>query len=206
MASPLLRRAATALASLLLLGGIVAAHAMRPAFEDATAPIGHRGSAHEPVDARRFTIEVEKVEFAHAVSDGDALGAGPRLTADPGNRAIWVVVWATMTATDASLTVPDPVLLETGSGYSYAASDRLSNALNAFGTRLDPGIPRHGAFAFEVPRERLTDPTLTVSAREGLDDRLSASAEVGLGLDADRIERLVDAAADSLAIEPVTYR
>ncbi|MFC7326159.1 hypothetical protein [Marinactinospora rubrisoli] len=206
MANTLVRRAATAVGSLLLLAGIVTANRMLPAFEDVTAPIAYRGSAHETVDAQRFTARVEKVEFAHGISDGDGSGEGEVRTADPDNRAIWVVVWVTMTATDATLSVGDPVLLETGDGYAYAATDRLSNTMNAFAGRLDPGLPRYGAFAFEVPRARLVDPTLRVSAREGLDRRLSAEADVHLGLDAARVDRLTEAAADSLTIAPVRYR
>ncbi|GAA3730003.1 hypothetical protein HDA32_006030 [Spinactinospora alkalitolerans] len=198
MTRPFLRRAAHVAASLLLLALIVAAHGLIPTHDDLTAPISHSGTIGGTVDAERFTLDVDKVELARSVSDEEALGGVEGLEAN----GVWVVVWATLTSTDATVSVGG-TLLEMGDGYSYSANTRLSNTFNNLGIVLNPGLPRYGAFVFEVPEERLSSPTLRVSVQESLDDRLSAQASVDLGLSESDIDRLTEEAADSVAVPPI---
>ncbi|TDQ55436.1 hypothetical protein [Actinorugispora endophytica] len=196
------RRVGVFALSVVLLVLIGLAHQTYPTRNELTAPISHRGDAGAPVDARRFAIEVDRVELARAVNDPesspDSAEAGPGL--------VWVVVWATVTATEEPLRIGNPVLLETADGYSFAGDTTMDSPLNGFSVVQEPGLGRYGAFAFEVPRERLSDLSLRVTASGDLDTRLSAQAVVDLGLDAARLEEMLDTAADSVEIAPPEYR
>src|SRR5690606_36570485 len=50
------------------------------------------------------------------------------------------------------------------------------------GQVLSPGIPVYGAFVFEVPADRVSEPSLVVTNAHAFESRLAAQASVGLGL------------------------
>nr|WP_255430285.1 DUF4352 domain-containing protein [Streptomonospora sp. PA3] len=150
----------------------------------------------EPVDARQFTITAEKVRVAEAVSDEDGLGTSGPIEAN----GVWVVATVEITATRAPLLNTDAELVMSD-GYVYSTTGWLSNGLaGGFGATLDPGIPVTGMLVFEVPEDRLKDPTLQVNARESLDDRLSARADIDLGLSGAELDRLLADPEQSIAV------
>ncbi|WP_052809670.1 DUF4352 domain-containing protein [Streptomonospora alba] len=182
--SPFARSALTTFATLTLLTLIVAAQSLVPEETLATEPIPHSGEMGEPLDARRFTVTVEKVEFAETVTDEGGFGPSEAIEA----HGVWVVATLEITAATAPLPNVDAELVM-GDGYVYAASTWVNNGLNGGSSRPVPGIPVTGKLVFEVPEDRVTDPTLQVSARTSIDERLSARADIHLGLDGEQLDR-----------------
>ncbi|GAA4919157.1 hypothetical protein [Streptomonospora salina] len=186
--SPFLRSALSTFSSLTFVALIVVAQALVPDDTLATEPVAHSGELGEPVDARRFTATAEKVEFAETVAEEGGLGSSGPIEA----HGVWVVATVEITAATAPLNSVDAELVM-GDGYVYSASTWVSNGLNGGGSTPAPGIPLTGMLVFEVPEKRVDDPALHVSARESVDDRLSARADIHLGLDGARLdERLAD--------------
>ncbi|CAM3655740.1 hypothetical protein GCM10009799_47630 [Nocardiopsis rhodophaea] len=195
------RRALTAAASLVLIGLIIGAQSLIPSSEEQTEPIAYSGEIGATVDARRFTIEVDKVQFAHNVYDSTDYGDTTPIEAN----GIWVVAWATLTSTRDTLTTVTAEL-DTGGDSTYAASTWLFNAYGGIGSSLGPGIPTYGAFVFELPEERLVDPTLQVGVARGPGSRLQAQADIHLGLGGDALAARIDAAEESVPIPPIETR
>lgn len=191
----------TAVVSAALLGAIMGAHRLIPSTEDLTEPITYSGTAETAVDAERFTLTVDKVQFARSAADADSTSGPERIEAN----GIWVLVWATVESTRTTLTSVHPKL-DTGAGSSYSGSSWLDNTLTGTAARFDPGIPRYGAFAFEVPEGQLTDPKLRVVLSETVETRLAAQAEVDLELEGAELTRRIDAADDSVSLPPTETR
>ncbi|GAB3453811.1 hypothetical protein GCM10027570_33330 [Streptomonospora sediminis] len=203
MPSSAARSALTAFATLVLLSLIVTAQSLVPPETHATEPIPHSGDVGETVDARQFTITVKKVRFAETVADG---GGGIGSSAPVEANGVWVVATAELTAASAPLGTIDAELVM-GDGYTYSSSEWLSNGLaGGFGTTLSPGISVTGALVFEVPTDRLKDPTLQVNARESLDDRLSARADISLGLNGTELAERADNPEQSVSVPAPTQK
>lgn len=188
----------TGVVSLALIALIAVAQSLMIGFEQRLAPITASGDTSGAINADQFTIEVDSVELAHSVAGVGTLDEAEEPLEAEGT---WVVVTATLTSARQPLTIVDPVLLEVADGYTYAGSGEVGSTL--VGARLEAGIPVHGAFAVEVPIERLSDPVLRVGAARG-DARLSAEAVIDLGLSDDDIARLLDEAATVEIPEPTS--
>ncbi|QBI51933.1 DUF4352 domain-containing protein [Streptomonospora litoralis] len=200
MTSPFVRRAAAVFATLTLLSLIVMAQSLVPDDTLATEPIAYSGEIGEPVDAERFTVRVERVRIAETAVDEDGLGSSGPIEA----KGVWLVATAEITSATAPLLHIDAALVM-GDGYVYSANRWLSNDMaGGTGTTLDPGIPVTGALAFEVPKKRLKDPTLQVSARQSIDGRLSARADVDLGLSGSELDRRLAQPEDRVVVPSPT--
>lgn len=204
MPSSAARSALTVFATLVLLSLIVTAQSLVPPETHATEPIPHSGEVGETVDARQFTITVKKIRFAETVADdgGDGIGSSAPVEAN----GVWVVATTELTAASAPLGTIDAELVMSD-GYTYSSSEWLSNGLaGGFGTTLSPGISVTGALVFEVPADRLKDPTLQVNARESLDGRLSARADISLGLSGTELAERTDNPEESVSVPAPTQK
>ncbi|MDA0564655.1 DUF4352 domain-containing protein [Streptomonospora sp. S1-112] len=196
MASPLPRRALTVATCLVLLALIFVAQSLLPGETDDTEPIPFAGEVGTEVDAEQFTVTASEPRVAAAVQDDGGFGSGTPLKP----HGVWVVVPARLTAQEAPLGTVEAQLVM-GDGYTYSVTSWLFNGLGTgSGPTLSPGIAVGGAFVFEVPKDRLVDPVLQVSARESLDARLSARADIDLGLDKDEIAELTASPEESISI------
>ncbi|RNL85853.1 hypothetical protein [Halostreptopolyspora alba] len=196
---PRLLRSAALCLLLLVLIGVVRAHQIE--FDQRLAPIAYSGEAGEVVDASRFTIEVEGVEFGRDIAGGDfdhLTGA----EADP--DYVWMVVTVTVEATMEAMTIHEPVRLESGGDvYAGMVSSPLPAGAATNADELRAGIPVTGAVAFELPPDSIEDPALRVTAVTaglGSDERLSSEAVVDLGLDEDELRGRVDDAAEVVEV------
>ncbi|GAB3444276.1 hypothetical protein GCM10027570_13540 [Streptomonospora sediminis] len=189
-----LRTAGVCVLLLVLLTGI---RALIVGPSDITDPIAYSGKAPEPVDAERFTAEVRGVGFARALTeapddeDGEAEEEGEPVPLPAGN--VWLLVEVRLTAATRTVNVQAPILLESGSGPSYAASGELTPLLSGGGgfssEELHPGIPVSGVIAFDVPVEHITDPRLRIRAGLPRMDRLTGLAVIDLGMTADEVAK-----------------
>ncbi len=191
----------TAVLSVVLLALIGVTRAHHIEFDQRVAPITYSGHADEVVDASRFTLEVDNVEFGHDIAGGDF----EHLTGTEANPDyVWMVVTVTIEATAEPLQPHDPARLESG-GDTYAGTPgrALASGGSAGTATLEAGIPVTEAIAFELPADELDDPSLrvtTVSSGAGSDERLSAEAVVDLGLDEDELRSRVDDADEIVEI------
>ncbi|QVQ50436.1 hypothetical protein J4H86_16060 [Spiractinospora alimapuensis] len=112
-------------------------------------------------------------------------------------EGLWVVVDLTVTATDRGLTVDTPALLDVADGLSYG-SVGLDYTMENY--QISPGIPASGSLAFEVPQERLEDPTLRFVAG-GIDSRLAGEAKVDLGLEESDLDAMTN---DPVEVAPIS--
>ncbi|MFD0773549.1 hypothetical protein ACFQZ2_06365 [Streptomonospora algeriensis] len=198
--SPFARSALATFATLTLLTLIVVAQSLVPEDTLATEPVSYSGEIGEPVDARRFTITAGKVELARTVADEGGLGSSGPIRA----HGVWVVATVEITAATAPLLALDAELVM-GDGYVYSASGWLSNGLTGgLSATFAPGIPVTGMLAFEVPKDRVTDPILQVNARESIDDRLSARADIDLGLSGTQLDRRLEQPQERIAVSAPT--
>ncbi|MDT0303977.1 DUF4352 domain-containing protein [Streptomonospora wellingtoniae] len=178
MASSFVRSAFATFATLTLLALIVAAQSLVPDETLATEPIAYSGDIGEPVDADQFSVTVQKVRFAETVADKDGFGSSGPIEA----HGVWLVATVRITSASAPLINVDAELVM-DDGYVYSANGWLSNSLSGgLSTTLEAGIPVTGMLVFEVPEDRISAPVLQVNARESVDDRLSARADIDLGL------------------------
>ncbi|MDA8370149.1 MAG: hypothetical protein M0026_09790 [Nocardiopsaceae bacterium] len=201
MSGSFVHRALTAVLSLVLLALIMGAHSLILSDSDQTEPIASSGDIGSTIDADRYTIKVEKVQITQSIADGDDSG----IQASFETEEIWVIVWATVTSTSDTLRNVQADL-DTGDGYTYSMSKLPLNAFGGTGAVFDPGIPVYGAVAFEVPKERLTDPTFRIRLGKGGQDRLSAQANVDLGLYGAELADMVDQAEETVTITPAERR
>ncbi|MBB4935058.1 hypothetical protein F4561_005952 [Lipingzhangella halophila] len=190
----------TAALSVLLLALIGVTRAYHVEFDQRVAPIAYSGDASEVVDASRFTLEVDEVRFGHDIAGGDF---EPLTGTEADPDYVWMVITVTIEATKESMAIHDPVRLECGDT-SYAG--RVSSPLPSGGLGASPlqaGIPVTGSLAFELPPEKIIDPTLrvtAVSAGAAVDDRLSSEAVVDLGLRDEELSTRIDEAAETVEV------
>ncbi|TQN28670.1 hypothetical protein FHX37_4029 [Haloactinospora alba] len=191
----------TTVISATLIAAIMGAHRMIPSAEELTEPVTYSGTAGTAVDAERFTLTVDKVQLARSAADADSTGGPQPIEAN----GVWVIVWATVESTRTTLTSVHPEL-DTGTGATYSGSSWLNNTLSGTAARFDPGIPRYGAFAFEVPEDQLADPALRVALSESAETRLAAQAEADLELEGEELTRRIDTADESVSLPPTETR
>ncbi|MFC3999916.1 hypothetical protein ACFOVU_28650 [Nocardiopsis sediminis] len=196
------RRSVTAVLSLILLGLIMGAHSLIPPTLATSEPISTSGGIGSTVDARQFTIEVQDVRFARTITDdagGDDFGA----VSEPIEaNGVWVIVLATIESTRSTMSSVTAEL-DTGDDYTYSGTAWSANVFESSSPSLSPGRPVTGAFAFEVPEDRLTELSLRATVSESADERLAAQADIDLGLSGSELTENVDGAEDVAAIPPI---
>ncbi|MFC4564049.1 DUF4352 domain-containing protein [Nocardiopsis mangrovi] len=198
----LARRSTTIVLSLILLGLIMGAHSLIPPTLATSEPIGYAGGIGTTVDARQFTIEVRDVRFARSITDdsGDDEFGVPSEPIEA--NGVWVVVDATIESTRSTMRNVRAEL-DTGEDYAYSGTTWSSNVFDSASPSLSPGRPVTGAFAFEVPEERLTELSLRAVVSHSLDERLAAQADIDLGLSGAGLTDRIDGADDVTAIPPI---
>jgi hypothetical protein len=142
--------------------------------DEQTAPVATSGRAGEAVSTDDFTIEVDETHFTTALDVSTGLDGGSEAVEANG---AWVVVWATMTATHSTMR-NFPAELRMKDGTTYFERGWFSDSFDR--ETLSPGIPQYGAFVFEVPADRMAEPSLVVTNAHTHERRLAAQAAVDL--------------------------
>jgi hypothetical protein len=177
-------------------------------YDRAYGPIPTKGHVGRTVTEPRFTIRVEQVRSARTIRipEGD-YGAKPQII--PAN-GVFVVVIATVAARRSPVYVAS-ARLHTRLG-DYFPTDKLGGGILTQPAvtplsyvRFEPGMPRRGAYLFDVPPRALAGARLDVSDRDTevaqfgfyRDDpvRFSAEARVDLGISPAEAVRLDRTAA-----------
>ncbi|MFI6321883.1 hypothetical protein ACIBG8_30415 [Nonomuraea sp. NPDC050556] len=126
------------LAGVALVVAIGVAQRLIPDADRIYQPIASHGGMKEDVAAPPYTLRVDGVELGRTLTVGEE-----RKT----TQGVWVVLRMTGTATQEAVRIGDATLV-TRDGTRYGASDRL---LGFDFAQLEPGIPRSGSLAFELP-------------------------------------------------------
>jgi hypothetical protein len=149
-----LRKLRTALPMLTVVTVIAAAavvwHAL-PANTQIYAPFDVHGSVGEQVTGRALATTVHGVRVASVVTSPASALVGGRV----GAAGRWVVVDATVQALTRS--VSPKAELEVA-GNTYLPSDRFP--IDNLGAVVDPGIPQHGSWVFDVAANLIDGDTL----------------------------------------------
>ena len=171
-----MNRPLTVVVCLLLAVGIAVLQHFVVAKDKMVDPISTSGSAEEPVVTDDFTLDVDRVDLSTSLRATDNLG-------DPAEpveaNGVWVLVWARMTAERTTM-VHFPAELRMKDGTTYFEPSWFPDAMER--ATLSPGLPLYGAFVFEVPEEKIDDPSLIVTHAPGFESRLGAQADVDLKL------------------------
>lgn len=174
-------------------------------YRRAYGPLVTNGRIGRTITEPHFTIQVERVETARSVWVPPA--DGRKAQTIPAN-GVFVSVVATVTARRSPVYVADAAL-HTRFG-DYLPTDKFGGGLLSAPVvtplswvRFQPGMPRRGAYVFDVPENALAGARLDVSDRDTdtanfgfyRDDpvRFSAEAHVDLGIDAARARDLTRA-------------
>lgn len=146
--------AAVVVAAILL----IAMQRTTPTYDFLTGPVPVSGISGETVEARTFTIQVDRVEFARRLTFGSP---GFEKTRDTGG--IWAIVTATLAARDGTVSVAG-VEWEGPTGTRYAPTERILGVQSLLTLQaLQPGLPVRGWFVFEVPADQMQGAVLRVS-------------------------------------------
>ncbi len=200
-----MRRALSVALAVVLAVAAVALEGARWSYERAYGPLVENGRIGHTLAEPRFTIRVEQVQTARTIRVPEGpYGAKPQVIPAGG---VFVVVLATVAARRSPLYVAS-ARLHTSWG-DYYTTDKLGGgalsrpAVTTLGyVRFEPGMPRRGAYLFDVPPRALAGARLYVSDRDTEDApfgfyrndpvRFSAEAHVDLGIstaDAARLDR-----------------
>jgi hypothetical protein len=207
------------LAALLTLGlawAAVALQGARWSYGRAYGPFVRNGRVGRTVTEPRFTIDVEQVQTARTIRVPEGpYGEKPQLIPAGG---VFAVVIATVTARRSPVYVAS-ARLHTRYG-DYDPTDKLGGGILTSPVvtplsyvRFEPGMPRRGAYLFDVPPRALAGARLYVSDRDTEDApfgfyrddpvRFSDEAHVDLGISAaDAAELNRTAATDYGLPEP----
>jgi hypothetical protein len=190
-----MRRALSIMVAAGLAWAAVALQGAHWSYDRAYGPIPSNGRIGRTVTEPRFTIRVEQVQTARTirVPEGE-YGAKPQIIPATG---VFVVVIATVAARRSPVYVAS-ARLHTRFG-DYFPTDKLGGgiltrpvATPLSYVRFQPGMPRRGAYLFDVPPRALAGARLDVSDRDIEDAqfgfyrkdpvRFSAEARVDLGI------------------------
>lgn len=207
-----MRRAAAVALTLALACAAVAVQATRWSYARAYGPFVQNGRIGQAITEPRFRIRVERIESARTIF----VPATPYAKAQtiPAN-GVFVSVVATVEALRSPVYVA-AAALHTRYG-DYLPTDKFGGgALTApvvtpLGyVHFEPGMPRRGAYVFDVPSGALAGARLYVSDRDTepanfgfyRDDpvRFSAEAHVDLGVDAARARTLTRTAVSGYRV------
>jgi hypothetical protein len=190
------RRALSIALAVALASAAVAVQGARWSYERAYGPFARNGRVGRTLTEPRFTIEVEQVQTARGVtvpatSDTKALSIPA--------SGVFVVVIATVEARRSPVYVA-AARLHTRDG-DYFPTDKFGGGILSRPVvtplsylRFQPGMPRRGAYVFDVPRDVLAGARLYVSDRDTEEApfgfyrndpvRFSDEAHIDLGIDA----------------------
>jgi hypothetical protein len=200
-----MRRVPSILLAVVLAGAAVALQAAHWSYERAYGPFVRNGQVGRTLTEPRFTITVEQVQTARSI----LIPATEDTAAQhvPAN-GVFVSVVATVEARRSPVYVA-ATRLHTRYG-DYFPTDKFGGGL-LIGpaitplsyVRFQPGMPRRGAYVFDVPRGALAGASLYASDRVTDDApfgfyrndpvRFSAEAHIDLGIDAARAAGLTRA-------------
>jgi hypothetical protein len=207
-----MRRVRSAVLTLGLVAAAVALQAGEWSYSRAYGPFTKDGPIGRMITTPRFGIQVEQVQAARSVRvPGDEFTKASTVPAN----GVFVVVIATLESRTSRVYVADAVL-RTKEG-DYDTTDKFGGGLlsgPAVTTlpylAVQPGMPRRGAYVFDVPAGALAGARLVVSDRDTQPAnfgyyrrdpvRFSQEVHVDLGLDAGAARRLVATAPDSYGI------
>jgi len=170
-------------------------------YDGKIAPFLVPGRIGETVTTRTFDFTVQSARLARALSAAPKPGAinAPPLT----TSGIWLIVHARIAARTAPVRLMS-VRLHARDGDDYSAA--RNRMLDMKYTRwllsenaTDPGIPREGWLAFELPPSRVSGVRLRVASTFG-DASLDNLTDIDLGIDEARLEELQRDAADVFVI------
>lgn len=202
-----MRRAASIVLTIALAGAAVAVQATRWSYRRAYGPFVANGRIGETITEPRFRIRVERVETARTILVPATSYAKARTI--PAN-GVFVSVVATVEARRSPVYVAAAALHTRYGDYSptdkFGGGPLASPVVTSLGyVRFEPGMPRRGAYVFDVPPGALAGARLYVSDRDTQeanfgfyrDDpvRFSAEAHVDLGIGAAHARALTRAAA-----------
>ena len=148
--SGLARRVALPLTALLVAASAWLSHHL-PVPTEIYAPFDVHGSSGSPVRGRTLEVTVTTVRVAPKAR----FPLGEFSTETISALGLWLVVDATVSALHESA-LPTVDLVAGGNTYRHS----LRNLTAGFGTWVDPGLPQHGFWAFEVAPE-LIQPSIT---------------------------------------------
>ncbi|HXS86140.1 MAG TPA: hypothetical protein VN741_10930 [Mycobacterium sp.] len=154
------RRVALPLTAVLITAAALLWHRL-PVPTQIYAPFDVHGSLGSPVRGRTLDVTVTKVRVAPKAK----FALGQRSSSTVSAIGTWLVVDATVSALTSSEFVSADLMLG-GNTYQQA----LRAPARGFGVRVDPGLPQHGYWVFDVAPE-LIQPTITgpLQVRVGAD-------------------------------------
>ena len=181
----LTRVVALAIAALLLF----ALQQTTPGYSEITGPITQQGVAGTRINARSFTLRVEKVILAERLR-WQAFGR----SYDRDTGGLWAVALVEAEGTPSTATLGGAVW-QAASGLRFEASQRAEQARGFLrGKRLEPGLPQRGLLIFEIGRDAARGGALLVS--ESRWPRLDT--QLRIALPDDRIEQAETLDLDTL--------
>lgn len=201
-----MRRVASVLLAVALAAAAVAVQAGRWNYERAYGPFAKHGRIGQEVSEPKFSVKVEQVESAHSVRiPADRFGTSKEQNVPAGGVFLSVIATVRARRSPAQTWT---ALLRTRYG-DYAATDKFGGGAMSRPSvttlnwvQLQPGMPRYGAYVFDVPPRALRGARLIVSDRDGEADfghfrddpeRLSGEVQIDLDIDAARARRLTRA-------------
>jgi hypothetical protein len=154
------RRVALPLTAVLITAAALLWHRL-PVPTQIYAPFDVHGSLGSPVRGRTLDVTVTKVRVAPKAK----FALGQRSSSTVSAIGTWLVVDATVSALTSSEFVSADLVLA-GNTYQQA----LRAPTRGFGVRVDPGLPQHGYWVFDVAPE-LIQPAITgpLQVRVGAD-------------------------------------
>ncbi len=203
-----MRRAASIALALALASAAVALQGAKWSYSRAYGPFVKNGRIGRTVTEPRFTIRVERVETAATIA---VPATSYRKAQTIPATGVFLSVVATVEARHRPVLVAD-ARLHTRYG-DYFPTDKFGGGLGLTQPvvtplgyqRVEPGMPRLGAYVFDVPRDALAHARFYVSDRDVVDApfgfyredplRFSDEVHVDLGIDAADARRLTRAPA-----------
>ena len=179
---------------------------LRGHMPDLTAksqPYPHVGQRGEKVGARNFSVEVKttspKTARAYLLA-GRGSDAGPfRL----GTSGLWVSAVVTVEALQEPGIVGARLRTRDGRFYPSAKSDRPAlPGTNLADVILSPGLPRTGAYFFEVPADALEGLHMELFWNPHAPQPWDSVIDIDLGIDAARASALNAEAPSELDLRP----
>ncbi len=185
------------LATVLVLGVIVALRKAEPGYSDKLAPILVSGGKQQPLEGRNFRVTVAGFGVARAYTvPGDALSPNPRTVA---TRGVWLSVVGDIDALAATGVVGARIRTHDGLVYPASSADRPRlPTVNLDDRIVAPGLRESGAFFFELPPDRLAGAHVQFYWGSLTPGTMDSLVDVDLGLDAARAKAMV------AAVPPVT--
>lgn len=192
-----MRRALLIVICAALLVAVVAANRLDLSTDDQVRPITTTGTIGQTVRTADYDIRVDRVAAGHWLVD-----KSDDLTKPAHTSGVFLVVWADLTALRKPVTL-NTAYLRTADGHRYDTSGLMDFVGSLNQTDSQPGLTQYGAIGFELPPYRLAGARLVVGPAASA--RLSAQADVDLGLSTDAARRLV-AQAHIVSYDKAVYR